>query len=457
MKPFLTNKGTHHNQAFLLRENDQIMRDERKVAEVMNKCFVNIVETVSGKKPKEIISCQANHETDQELEKIIKTFEDHPSVQNIRSSLAKIPNNFTEFKFKHATREDIVRIINELHDKTSAGIDDIPLKLVKIASEIISDPLTELINQTLITDLKFPCLEMIARVTPVFEKEDRMEKSNYRPISVLNVFSKVFERFLLNQMVPYLDNVLSTYLFAYRKGYSCQHVLLRLIEKWRQCLDQNKVVGAILIDLSKVFGALPHDVLTAKLNAYSFSKQALKLILSYLSGRRQCVKSKSLLIVLRLIKSGVPQGSILGPVLFNIFLNDIFLSLNDPDLHSFADDNTLSAVGETIQDLVDIMQHKAESATSWMEENNTIANPDKFKAIIITKDTQQTENYELNFKGKSISLSAKVDLLGITIDNKLSFEFHISEICRKAGGQLNALERLGSYLPPPPPPPPLCT
>ena len=98
---------------------------------------------------------------------------------------------------------------------------------------------------------------------------------------------------------------------------------------------------------------------------------------------------------MRLIKSGVPQGLILGPVLFNTFLNDIFLMLNDPDLHNFADDNTLSAVGKTIQGLVDIMQHKAESAISWMEENDMIANPDKFKAIIITKDRQQTENYEL--------------------------------------------------------------
>ena len=209
--------------------------------------------------------CQTNHETDQELDKIIQTFEDHPSVQSIRSNPVKIPNNFTEFKFKHATREDIIRIINELHDKTSMGIDNIPPKLVKtVASEIISDPLTELINHTIITDLKFPCLEKIARVTPVFKKEDRMKKSNYRPISILNVFLKAFKWFLLNQMVPYLDNVLSTYLSAYRKGYSCQHILLRLIEKWRQCLDQNKVVGAILIDLSKAFDALPHDLLIAK-------------------------------------------------------------------------------------------------------------------------------------------------------------------------------------------------
>ena len=127
-------------------------------------------------------------------------------------------------------------------------------------------------------------------------------------------------------MIPYLDNVLSTYLSAYRKRYSCQHVLLRLIEKWRQCLDESKVVGAILMDLSKAFDALLHDLLIAKLNAYGFSKQVLKIIFSYLSELSgQCVKSKSVISFLRLIKLTVPQGLMLGPVLFNIFLNNIFL------------------------------------------------------------------------------------------------------------------------------------
>ena len=137
----------------------------------------------------------------------------------------------------------------------------------------------------------FSNTEKIACITPAFKKDDRYKKENYRPISVLNAFSKIFERFLLDQMVPYLENILSVFISAYRKHYSCQHVLLRMTEMWRRCLDDNKMVDAILMDLSKAFDCLPHDLLIAKLDAYGFDKEALRLILSYLSGRKQCVKN----------------------------------------------------------------------------------------------------------------------------------------------------------------------
>ena len=115
-----------------------------------------------------------------------------------------------------------------------------------------------------------------------FKKEDRQFKENYRPISVLNVFSKIFERFLLNQMLPFIDNLMSSFLSAYRSIYSTQHVLLRLIEQWRACLDENKVVGRILMDLSKAFDCLPHDLLIAKLEAYGVERNSLLLLMSYL-------------------------------------------------------------------------------------------------------------------------------------------------------------------------------
>ena len=206
------------------------------------------------------------------------------------------------------------------------------------------------------------------------------------------------------------------------------------------------MVGAILMDLSKGFDCLPHDLLIAKLNAYGFEKEALRLILSYMSGRKQCVKNGGCLSTLKLILNGVPQDSILGPVLFNVFINDIFLLLTQ-NLHNFADDNTITEIGETVQELINLLHVKTEKAINWLDLSNMISNPDKFKAIILSKEKLNTTDITFNFKGQNISAKEEVDLLGITIDNKLTFETHISSLCCKAAGQLNALKRLNYYIP----------
>lgn len=424
-------------------EEETIMRDSKKVAETLNSYFINIVEITTGNKPF-ILSCTDTGTIDDKtIDEIIERYSNHPSIENIKSNFAQIPQAFS---FKLASGSDIEKVITKLSLNTAIGFDDIPPKLVKLAKHVISEPLSELINETLIQKCHFPSAEKIACVTPAFKKDNRLDKSNYRPISVLNVFSKIFERYLLQQMIPFFNNILSKFLSAYRKRYSCQHVLLRLIETWRKSLDENKLVGAILMDLSKAFDCLPHDLLIAKLEAYGFTKSALKLMLSYLSQRKQCVKNGSSLSLLKLILSGVPQGSILGPILFNIFLNDIFLLL-DSDLHNFADDNTIAAIGETIENLVHSLETKSEIAIDWMQENKMIANPGKFKAIVLSKNNAETVDTKFQIRGKVLHSTDKVDLLGVTIDDKLSFEHHISEICRKAAGQLNALKRLGSYIP----------
>ena len=168
-----------------------------------------------------------------------------------------------------------------------------------------------------------------------------------------------------------------------------------MIETWRKCLDENKIVGATLMDLSKAFNCLPHDLLVAKLEAYGLDTKTLKLMLSYLSGRKQCVKIWNSFSLLNSILFDIPHGSILEPIVFNMFMNDIFFLMGS-DLHNFADGNTVTAVAETIEDLINSLEVKTSNIIEWMKDNDMISNPNKFKAIVLTKTDPNTAGIRSN-------------------------------------------------------------
>ena len=215
-------------------------------------------------------------------------------------------------------------------------------------------------------------------------------------------------------------------------------MLLRLIEEWKTNLDNNFAVGAILMDLSKAFDCIPHDLLIAKLAANGFEEKTLLYIYSYLENRKQCVKINNINSNFQTIKSGVKQGSIVGPILFNIFFNDFFFFLCNVSVHHFADNNTLSSFARTVKNLVTILESESSCAINWFRDNSMIVNPDKFQAILLDK---RNSDWHLNEK-----VVSNVKMLGVHIDSKLNFNLHIDIIGKSASDQLNTLVRLKRFL-----------
>ena len=188
--------------------------------------------------------------------------------------------------------------------------------------------------QVLMIQSNFPSSLNTVNITSVFKKGDRNSKDNYRSVSILPNMSKIFERCIFRQLYSFMLEFLSKYQCGFRKGYGTQHCLLAMLEKWKSAVDRGKSSGALLTDLSNPFDCLSHELLLAKLHAYGFSIEALRLIHSYLTNRKQATKVNLSYSPWEEILFGLPRGSILGPLLFNIFLCDLFFIMNETDFAS---------------------------------------------------------------------------------------------------------------------------
>ena len=303
--------------------------------------------------------------------------------------------------------------------------------------------LTNIINRDIKENI-FSEDAKIALVRPLHKKNDRDKIQNNRPVSILDGFSKVYERYLLNSLSNHIEKILSNFIAAYRKTCSSNHVLIRLIENWKKHLDNKKIVGTVLMGLSKAFDCIPHDLLIAKLHAYGFNEKVITSLYSYLKRRKQSVKINDTESFFQILLAGVPQGSILGPLLFNLFINDLFFFIKEAELANFADDNKIYVGSKDLTELLEILQNKCETAINWFKTNNMIVNPDKFQSMIISSKKDLSKSV-LNINGVELIMESSVKLLGVEIDNKLNFEKHISNILQKASNQLNVC-RLQTFM-----------
>jgi len=439
VKPFISNKGNYSSGTISIKENEKIIDDEREVVDLFNNHYVNIVENTSGITP-ESSKLSSNHKNDlSDVTKILKNFQNSSVISNIM----KPPPLSEKFNLPKAEVSEINELLMSLNTKKATGPDSIPPKIVKLSANVIDAHLCNIINMSIETS-SFPDDAKLASVVPIYKKKCRQKMENYRPVSILNCFSKIFERFIHNSITPFVENLLSESVSAYRKNYNSSHVLIKLIENWKKSLDNKMLVGAVLMDLSKAFDCIPHDILITKMHAYGFSKNTLTFFYSYLKRRKQYVKINETCSDFKTILTGVPQGSILGPVLFNLFINDLFYSIKEADLYNFADDNTIYTYGFNLGNIFRKLQNDLQNILLWLENNSLKANPVKFQFMILGNVTGKY--FYLNFNDISFKAADSVKVLRIEIDENINFNHHIMNLSKKANSKLYALRRIRNYI-----------
>ena len=337
--------------------------------------------------------------------------------------------------------DEIKKKILNLEVKKACQDTDIPTKIIRENCDIFADFIVQNFNNG-IASSAFPASVKNANITPVQKKDSKNIEYNYRPVSILPNISKIYERCLYSQISKIFEEKLSDYQCSFRKGFNAQHCFVVLIEKWQKSLDKGESFEALLTDLSKAFDCLPDDLLVAKLHAYGFDIQSVRLIHSYLTGRKQRVKINHFYSSWEEVIFGVLQGSILGPLLFNIFACDLFDFIdNDVNIGSYAHDTTPYVSAKNNEEVIKALENTSVDMLSWFAFNGMKANPDKCHLLLSTE-----ENCHAVIENHNIENSKQQKLLGILLDNKLNFEKHISNLCTKASQKLSALCRVSYFM-----------
>ena len=224
-----------------------------------------------------------------------------------------------------------------------------------------------------------------------------------------------------------MNNFLNELLCGLRKAHSTQHALFKLFQAWQKEQDNSGFIGTILMDLSKAYDYLPHDLLIAKLGAYVLDRSSLRLLMDYLNSRKQQRK----------VGSSYTEFRIVPYLLFNIFINDLCFFIEKSDICNFADDNTLYSCGANLKTVLENLKHDASKLLYWFKINSMKANPEKFQFMILSKKSYQPQKLSVNTF--TIDESDEVELLGLTIDKELNFSKYIDKLFRNTQYKLHAL------------------
>ena len=347
------------------------------------------------------------------------------------------------------SEDKIIQVIEKLSSKKAHGFDGISIAMLKICSREIAVPLC-FIYKSCLKAGKFPSNWKRANVQPVHKKNSRQEKGNYRPISLLPICGKIFEKVIFDSLYPYLNNnnLLNKNQSGFRPGDSTINQLLSITDEIFRAFESFDETRAIFLDISKAFDKVWHDGLLFKLRQYGIGGDVLSLLTDFLSDREQRVVLNGLQSDWQKILSGVPQGSVLGPLLFLIYINDLTDNISS-NIKLFADDSSLFIKVQDIDTAHSLLNSDLDKITEWAYQWKMQFNPDITKQaieVIFSWKHNKPVHPFLTFNDIPVARKTSTKHLGIILDEKLTFRLHISEAIIKAKKGISILKFLARYV-----------
>ena len=384
-----------------------------------------------------------------------KTGLDSDSVEAIRQFVDSKVQNHTQFSIPPVNTEFVRKQLESMSNSKATGLDGFSIQILKLSAPAIIASITKICNLSIETGI-FPDKWKEARVTPLYKGGEKDQCSNYRPISVLPVLSKILEKHVFVHMYEFLQQheLLVNTQFGFRKHQSCQTALLSLTEKMYKAINEGKYIGMIQLDLSKAFDLVNHSLLLQKLELYRCNNSTIKWFSSYLRNRTQRVSIKNKLSEPNLVTTGVPQGSILGPLSFLLQINDLPLFLSEVELLLiFADDTTVAATGTEPKIIEKQLNKNVKNVSKWCNKNDMVVSLPKSSSMLCASwqrllhtDINDT-SLNIELEGNKIPCVSTTKLLGVHFDQHLSWNEHIKHVHKKIRSNLYLLKQIKKYLP----------
>ena len=370
-----------------------------------------------------------------------------PVSHNVQPEKFLKERNQIDFFLNPTSESEVLEIINNLENK-STGPYSVPIKLIKIIPDLIITPLCRIINQSFLVG-KFPDLLKIVKVVPIHKGGSTQEMNNYRPISLLSIFDKIIEKLIHIRLYSFLEkhNILYKKQFGFRKNNSTIFSLIEITEKIKESIDGGKYGCGIFIDLRKAFDTVNHKILLKKLDHYGIRGIANNWFNSYLTERYQYVYLNGESSEKKAITCGVPQGSVLGPLLFLIYINDLPNISKVLDFYLFADDTNLYCEDDCLKKLESKINKELKNLYLWLSVNRLALNMDKTNFVIFHPFNKPLKlNVTIKINNKAICEKKSIKYLGVFIDSTLSWKEHISCISKKISRTVGILYKIRPFV-----------